>query len=210
MSPSVARSKALLACLTVACGLASGCPAPEGDDLEHGFINIEFKRGQSEMSSPYDGTATIEVTLLYLQCLTSFYEANPDYRQFGLEGALVFGTLEDGGEGWTDRLCEDRPAQVDCEVTSFRQELDSARQLTISYDVTGPVEDLLLPFGPLPTEELAACDGFDQPIVRVANQGAVRGLDANGNTVWNTETFDPPEAATGQGAPIQIRAARPN
>ena len=116
-----------------------------------------------------------------------------------------------GGEGWLDRLCDtERAGQVDCQVESFRQELDAAKQLTIHYTVSGEIEDRLLPFGPLPEPDLAMCEAGGQPIVRVGSMGAVRGLDGNGDTVWNTEAFSPSEAATGQGAPITIRAARAN
>ncbi|MCA9653186.1 MAG: hypothetical protein H6712_34030 [Myxococcales bacterium] len=202
--------KATWALPLLLCGLA-GCPTEPAEDLDHGIINIEFKRGQSETSSPYDGTSRVEVTLLYLECLIDFYDANPDYQQYGPEGALVFGTREDGGEGWLDRLCDtERAGQVDCQVESFRQELDAAKQLTIHYTVSGEIEDRLLPFGPLPEPDLAMCEAGGQPIVRVGSMGAVRGLDGNGDTVWNTEAFSPSEAATGQGAPITIRAARAN
>lgn len=204
------RSKASWAVLALAVGPLAGCPSDPVEDLDHGIINIEFKRGQSETESPYDGTTRVEVTLLYLECLISFYEENPDYEQFGPEGALVFGTLEDGGEGWFDRLCDtERPGQVDCTVERFRQELDAAKQLTIEYAVSGDIEDRVLPFGPIPEPGLAACDAGGQPIVRVGSSGAVRGLDGSGDVVWATEAFSPSEATTGQGAPITIRAARP-
>lgn len=210
MRVKLSRPKAALA-LTVLLGVPlAGCNPATPEDLEHGIIEIELKRGQSETSSPYDGTTHIEVTLLYLECLIRFYDANPDYQQFGPEGALVFGTREDGGEGWKDRLCDERSGQVSCEVESFRQELDAAKQLTIRYAVSGDIEDRTLPFGPLPIAELADCEAGGQPIVRVNSNGAVRGLDGNGDVVWNTEAFSPSEAATGQGAPITIRAARPN
>lgn len=209
MRVSPLRSKVSWALPVLLLGPLSGCPGDPVEDLEHGIINIELKRGQSETESPYDGTTRIEVTLLYLECLIDFYDANPDYTQYGPEGALVFGTREDGGEGWLDRLCDtDRTGQVDCTVESFSQELDAAKQLTIAYSVTGEIEDRLLPFGPLPEEELAMCEAGGQPIVRVGSMGAVRGLDGSGDVVWNTEAFSPSEAATGQGAPITIRAAR--
>lgn len=203
------RSKASWVLPVLVCGPLSGCPAEPAEELEHGIVNIEFKRGQSETDSPYFGTARIEVTLRYDECLINFYDANPDYNIFGPEGALVFGTLEDGGEGWKDRLCDsDAAGVVDCVVEEFTQELDVAKQLTIAYSVSGDIEDRQLPFGPLPDQELAQCEPGSAPIVRVNANGAVRGLDASGSPVWNTETFSPSLAETGQGQPITIRATR--
>jgi hypothetical protein len=201
------RSNAAALCLLLAAPLA-GCTDPV-EELDHGVVWMKLQRGESEAENPYVGTAKIEVTLLYLECIIGFYEGNPDYQQEGVEGALVFGTQEDGGEGWKDRLCEvSNPARADCTVDSFRQELVAARQLTVTYSVEGDPEDRELPFGPLPLPELAACEGGGQPIVRVGSNGAVRGLSGSGDTIWNTEAFDPPEAFTGQGQPIGIRAAR--
>lgn len=202
------RSKAAALCLLLLAPL-TGCPDDTEEDLEHGVVWLELRRGESQPDNPYVGTAKIEVTLLYRECLIDFYEANPDYQQYGTEGALIFGKREDGGEGWQDRLCETSNAnQVDCAVDEFRQELASAKQLTIVYSINGDAEDHELPFGPVPKPELAACEGGGQPIVRVGSNGAVRGLDGSGNTLWNTESFNPSEAATGQGAAIGIKAAR--
>ncbi|MEM7154326.1 MAG: hypothetical protein AAF799_15880 [Myxococcota bacterium] len=187
----------------------TGCDE-EPESLEHGFVNVEFKRGQSEETSPYTGTSTVQITLLYRECLIAFYDANPQYQQLGEDGEPVFGARDLGGEGWFDRLCDERSGQADCTVLEFRQELDQASQLTIEYEINGDLEDRVLPFGPIPTEELASCAAGGQPIVRVGSNGAVRGLDANGDVVWATEAFEPSEAATGQGAPITIRAGRSN
>ena len=185
------------------------CQGGDDENLEHGVVWLELRRGGSQADDPYVGTSKIEVTLLYRECLIEFYDANPDYQQDGTEGASVFGTREDGGEGWADRLCTlSEPGRVECTVDSFRQELAAAKQLTVTYSVTGEIENRVLPFGPLPTEELAACEASRDPVVRVGSNGAVRGIDAGGNTLWNTESFNPPEAATGQGGTIVIRAAR--
>lgn len=189
----------------------AACQGEPEEDLEHGLIFLKLSRGESQGSEdPYIGTVSIQVTLLYLECIVSFYNQNPDYDQYGPKGAPVFGTLEDGGEGWKDRLCDtDEPGAVDCTVQSFRQELDMTNQLTVVYDVeSDDIEERVLPFGPLPTASLAQCEGGGEPTVRVKNGTAVRGLDGNGDALWNTESFNPPQAATNQGGKIKISAAR--
>ncbi len=203
------RTPALAALSLLLAAPLLGCPAEPEDDPDHGVVWLQMLRGESESDSPYFGTVTVEITLLYLECLIDFYEMNPDYQQGGPEGALVFGTREDGGEGWLDRLCEQsNPNAADCTVQSFRQEFDTTRQLTVNYSVNGDIENREIPFGPLPIASLAACEAGSSPTVRVGSNGAVRGIDGEGNTIWNTESFNPPEAATGQGASIRIRAAR--
>ena len=207
MPVKLPRLKAAALCLLLA--PLAGCPGPADEDLEHGVVWLELRRGDSQGENPYVGTAKIEVTLLYRECLIGFYDANPDYQQYGTEGALVFGKRADGGEGWQDRLCEiPNGGLVDCTVDSFRQELAMTKQLTITYSVEGDPEDRDLPFGPVPKASLADCEGTGQPIVRVGSNGAVRGIDGSGNTLWNTESFNPSEAATDQGGAIRIKAAR--
>jgi hypothetical protein len=209
MRVKLRRSKAAAAlCLLLTAPLA-GCPQEPEEDLEHGVVWLQLLRGESQAENPYVGTARIQVTLLYRECLIDFYTANPDYEQNGVEGSLVFGKREDGGEGWLDRLCETPNSnRVDCTVDSFAQELATAKQLTVNYAIEGNPENRELPFGPVPDTELADCEGNGLPIVRVGSNGAVRGIDANGNTIWNTESFQPPEGYTGQGARIKIKAAR--
>lgn len=185
------------------------CPGEPEKSYDHGVVWLTFARGASQDTNPYEGTTRIVVTLLYLECLIGFYEANPDYQQLGVEGALVFGPEEDGGEGWLDHLCElDNPNAVDCTVESFDQELDSAKQLTVTYSISGNPENREVAFGPIPKAGLAACEAGAHPIVRVGSNGAVRGIGGSGDTIWNTEAFNPAEAQTDQGQPIRIRAAR--
>jgi hypothetical protein len=210
MRVKLPRPNAAVLCLLLAAPLTA-CPGPADEDLEHGVVWLELRRGESQVENPYVGTAKIEVTLLYRECLIGFYQSNPDYQQYGTDGALIFGKRDDGGEGWLDRLCESpNPNRVECTVDAFRQELSSATQLTITYSITDDPEDHELPFGPLPKAELADCEGGGQPIVRVGSNNAVRGIDGSGNTLWNTESFIPTEAATDQGQGIRIRAARVN
>jgi hypothetical protein len=207
MRAKLHQSKA--AALLFLMGPLAGCPGPADEDLEHGVVWLELKRGDSQPDNPYVGTAKIEVTLLYRECLIAFYDANPDYQQYGTEGATIFGKRTDGGEGWQDRLCElSNPERVDCTVDEFRQELSMVKQLTVTYSIEGDAEDRELAFGPVPKEDLAACEAGRLPIVRVGSNGAVRGIDGAGNTLWNTESFSPSEAATDQGQRIGISAAR--
>jgi len=209
MRSTLCRPKAAAALSILLAVPLAGCPGEPEEELEHGVVWLEMKRGASETTNPYEGTAKIQVTLLYRECLIAFYEANPDYGQIGVNGDLVFGTREDGGEGWRDRLCErDNPAAIDCTVDSFDQELDSAKQLTVTYSINGNVEDLELAFGPIPTAGLAQCEAGGQPIVRVGGNGSVRGLSGSGETLWNTESFNPTEAATNQGRASRISATR--
>lgn len=208
MRAKPSRPKVVVSSLLIA-GLASGCPEEPPEEVEHGIVRLKLLRSLSEANSPYVGTSQIQVTLLYMECLKNFYTANPDYTQTGPEGALIFGTMEDGGEGWVDRLCSNRPGEVSCTVASFDQELSVAQQLTVLYNVEGDLEDRELPFGPIPDAGLAGCEANGQPIVRVGSNGAVRGIDGGGDTVWRTESFSPDEAFTDQGAAIEIRAGRP-
>lgn len=208
MRVNLRRPKAAALCLLLTAPL-TGCPDDPEPEPEHGVVWLQLQRGASQADNPYVGTTKIEVTLLYRECLIDFYTEYVDYQQFGALGTAVFGGSEEGGEGWLDRLCETpNPNRVSCTVDSFRQELSTSKQLTVLYSIEGDPENRELPFGPIPKAELAACEAGGQPIVRVGSNGAVRGLDGNGNTLWNTESFNPNEAATDQGASIEIKAAR--
>lgn len=184
----------------------SGC-AKEEEILTHGYVKLELRRGESQAADPYIGTSTVVATMQYRECLDNFYEGNPDLRQTGVEGETVFGGEDLGGEGWTDRLCESgtEPKMAECTIAGVDQKLDQVKQLTVTYAVTGDIENRVLLFGPLPTKETAGC--LD-PIVRVAANGAISGNDGSGNKIWVTESFSPTEAITGQGGAIVVRAAR--
>ena len=161
----------------------TGCGDPPVEDT-HGFVKIQFARAQSESSSPYEGTSQVEIQMTYEDCYQQFYSANQNWGLESEDGALVFGTLEDGGEGWKDRLCEEEVGgRAECEVNSFQQLLDDTSRLTVGYNITGPLEGRVLLFGPLPNKELAECDGGFAPRVRL-EVGGTRGLDANGDVVW--------------------------
>lgn len=199
-------------------GLLAGLCATTGCDettepLTHGAVRVEFLRADNEGSSPYTGTVQVVITLDYLDCLIAFYERETTWKQDGPDGFPVYGTFEDGGEGWKDRLCDgslpDDGRGVDCTVLAIEQELEQSKHLKVTYEVTGDIENRQINFGPLPTTELAACDGTGQPKVRVGTNGAIRGLSGDGNLVWETKSFTPDQAATDQGQAIKVRAGLP-
>ena len=167
----------------------------------HGVVLVELLRAPDADEDPFVDTARVEVSLLYLGCLIDFYEAEPAWRRDGADGSAVFDSALAEG------LCDPASAElVECTVADIVQELEVTSALTVTYEVTGPLEGRRLRFGPLPTLELAACADGGQPIVRVGSNGSVRGVDASGTTVWVTQSFFPAEAATDVGAPISINA----
>ncbi len=196
------------AAVLVSATLLVGCgEAPEEDT--HGFVKVLFGRSDAEAENPYVGTAEVTIQMAYGDCYQQFYERNPNYAIDGADGAPMFGTEEDGGEGWKDRLCsEDVSALADCEVLGFNQVLDTAKRLGVTYRVNGDLENRVMLFGPIPNTELAECDGGGSPRVRLEG-GGTRGLDGpGGNQVWEVSTFSPDEAVPGDGASINIKARR--
>jgi hypothetical protein len=178
----------------------------QGTGLEHGVVQLQFRRAEGQATDPFVDTVHIEITLDYLGCLVDFYAGSPEYAQDGVVGARVFGPLEAGGEGWMDRLCDTTDVEAaPCQVVRIEQELVSAQHLRVVYEMTGDIEDRWVNFGPLPTAGLAACADGDQPRVRIAANGNIRGLAANGDLVWVTRSFDPEQAVTDQGQAFQIR-----
>ncbi len=186
----------------------TGCGDPPEEDT-HSYVKVLFARAQSEAESPYTGTTQVQIQMAYENCYQSFYQAFPNWAVDGEDGAEVFGTLEDGGEGWKDRLCqEDVASRAECEVTEFQQLLDVATRLTVTYNVSGPLENRVLLFGPLPTKELADCEGGLSPRVRLET-GGTRGLDSSGSQVWRVSSVSASgEAVPGDGAELVVNAAR--
>lgn len=191
----------------------TGCEPNDEGPLTHGTVKLEFLRAENEETSPYTGATQVLITLDYLDCLISFYDRETTWRQEGPDGFPVFGTKEDGGEGWADRLCDgslpDEGRGVDCSVVSITQELDVSKHLSVLYEVSGDIENRIIHFGPLPTAELAMCDGGGTPIVRVGSNGAIRGQTAAGDRIWETKSFSPDKAGTNQGQAIKVRAGLP-
>ncbi len=186
----------------------TGCSDPPAADT-HSFVKVLFARAQSEADSPYTGTAQVQIQMAYENCYQTFYEANPNWAVDGEDGAEVFGTVEDGGEGWKDRLCDENVSSLaDCEVVEFQQLLDVATRLTVTYNVSGPLENRVLLFGPLPDKELADCEGGLSPRVRLET-GGTRGVDASGAQVWGVSSVSSSgEAVPGDGAELVVNAAR--
>jgi hypothetical protein len=184
----------------------TGCEEPPENDT-HGFVEVQFARALSETENPYNGTSQVQVQMTYGDCYQQFYAANPNWAIDGEDGALVFGTEEDGGEGWRDRLCtEDVGGRAECEVTEIQQLLENqAQRLSITYTLTGPLESRTLLFGPLPLSDLAECDGGFAPRVAIET-GGTRGLDANGAQVWQVLSTSTTEVAPGDS--LTVNGAR--
>ncbi len=191
----------VLAPLCVGCG-----DAPEDDT--HDYVKVLFGRAENEPDNPYVGTAEVNIQMAYETCYENFYDANPNYAIDGPDGALVFGSEEDGGEGWMDRLCtETESARADCEVLEFNQLLDVAKRLTVTYRITGELENRVLLFGPLPKKDLTDCDGGISPRVRL-ELGGTGGVDGDGNPIWSVVSAATMTAVPGDGAELVIKGGR--
>lgn len=173
-----------------------------GEQLTHGKVVFAFRRWEHQAFDPSVGTASVLITMTYGGCLGDFYEANPNFRQAGPDGALVFGGFDLGGEGWRDRLCEPGliPAQADCSGVFIEQRLDPDEQLTVAYDITGELENRQLAFGPLPTKETAGC--LD-PSVRTL-VGGIEGYSEDGAVMWESSSIHAVDALTDQAEAIAV------
>ena len=197
-----------LAVLAVA-ALCAGCEEPP-PDLTHGYIKVQFARSEAAADSPYVGTAEVTITATYDSCFSGFYDTNPNWKADGVDGALVFGTREDGGEGWRDRLCADPESQqARCSVIDIEQQLDVAKLLTVTYEVPENPENRFLKFGPLPLIDQIPefeCEG-GSPRMQISPQ-QISGQNAAGETIWEGEALDEDMAAPGQGKAVVVKSAR--
>ena len=167
---------------------ALGCSADDG----YGIVQLQLQ-GPSEV---FGQTNRIVASLDYLECLTQFYEENPDETQEG--GSEVF-------DEWKGKLCDgDIKSPVDCEVASIEQ--GGTNKLTIAFEVSGDVSGRRLALGPLPDEQTAGCAGDTRAEIRIAATSAVVGM-VDSTTIWHAETFSANQAIVGQGAPITIDVA---
>lgn len=186
-------------------GLGSESGADDGP-LTHGFVWLELQRSESQSADPFVGTEQISVRLTYGECLAAFYEAHPELRAEGFEGAAIFGRMGAGAEGWFDRLCSADPGttEVPCRVKEIEQELDAdVPALVVIYEVVGEVEGRRMRVGPLPTTQNAECTRE----LAVVGFGTVVGETDGSEDVWTTESFAPTTAIVNQAGPITIRAA---
>lgn len=191
--------------LIASVALLCGCNPGPDENLEHGTVRITLTPAQNVEGNPFVGTAQIRAVMDYDTCLQNFYESNPEYQQDGAIGETVFGTYDDGGEGWAERLCDDTPPQqVPCESVTIEQQLDNAKELRVIYNVsTTDLETKYVLFGPIPLAGLAMCEAGVQPRVSLSGN-AVAGLDAQGGELWQTVTFDTPQAVPNQGADLVV------
>lgn len=182
-------------------GLAGGC----ADDLvlRHGVVKMQFRRSAAEEETPFTGTKQVVATFEYNTCIRDFYESHPSYEYDGVDGAPVFGGLDLGGEGWRDRMCEEEPGYIECEVNSFEQR--DAR-LLVTYDILDDgMEGRILRFGPLPTRDLVSgCT----PVVSQVAEAQVFGTDEQNRRLWTAVSVNPMIAETNQGAEMNVQAAR--
>lgn len=180
-------------------GLAVGCGGgmedPETTGVlrdGHGSVMLSLTRGVGVDDDPFGGTATVRAMLDYGPCLRDFYEGDPNWQPSGEDGQPVF-------ERWADELCAQ--STTDCTVDEIEQNLSTDRRLTVTYAVSGELENRQLAFGPLPTEALAGCE----PIVEVRTPDAVLGVETSGSQIWEIRSFRPDAAKTDQGGEIRFR-----
>ncbi len=180
-------------------------------ELQHGFVRVQLQAAKGEERDPFAGTARMQITLNYEQCIFDFYVDNPDWRPDGPDGEAVFGSSDLGGEGWYDRLCSvDAPDIADCDVAMIEQQLDPIPVLRISYVVSGDLDGKVIPFGPLPTAALAGCTEAVQPTVRLSNGNLVVGYDDGSAEIWDGADYDPAIVATDEQGPIVVQIERTN
>jgi hypothetical protein len=186
----------------------SGGDGGGGSD-NHGYAKIQLLRAINQDESPFGGTETIRALVYYgdatSQCLVEFYRTNPNWRDDGVDGAPIF-------EAWTTRVCQtqDDDESIPCDSAEIRQtgmEEGEMPVLNLIYSVTGSeLETRVLVVGPLPTAELASCDGGALPTVSI-DAGGITGQGSDGATIWQGVSASSYKASTNQSAPMKVSVA---
>lgn len=184
---------AVLGLCTTSALFLSACKEEAAE--EFGFTCVELVQAQNQEENPFLGTAQIKVTLKYEQCLIDYYtKTNTDQAMNGKDGEAVFGE-------WADRLCSESVSDslVACEVESFAQTLQPSEnnpifQMTVTYRVTDPskVNSRTLLWGPGPVQAYADCTGALKPFVKLTLPSDVIGIDKDGKTIWNAQSWSNP------------------
>ena len=164
---------------------------------QHGTVFIELAALGGE-SSVFTGTASVELTLHYLECLEDFYRTTGlDWRQEGEQGAPVF-------EAYPELLCGVLGAPA-CAVESITSTIDNAESeytLAVRYaiDDAATLEGSQMLVGPVPLAGLTGCT----PSLQLRSMGAA-GFDAGGEQIWRIGTISGTnEAVAGELAPIRV------
>jgi hypothetical protein len=185
-----------------------------GGSDNHGYAKIQLLRAGNMDHSPFGGTDTIRALVMYgaatSQCLVEFYRANPDWRDDGVGGGPIF-------EAWTTKVCQtqDEDESIPCDSATIWQsgldEQDEIPYLNFEYHVSegASAEDLenhVLIVGPLPTAQLADCDGGALPTVSIS-AGNITGQGSEGGMIWQGTSCPEYMAQTNQGLPMKVRVA---
>jgi hypothetical protein len=180
--------------------LLGGC-VPSDEPLQHGTIKLDPRPLEGQGSGVFNGTTEVLMIMRYEQCLADFYQREPSWRADGIDGSPIFGSRDEGGEGWLDRLCEDLDRdQAACEVVYIDQQLDLDPQLHVRVKIDNPnLEPSFLKFGPVPLEGLAGC----RPMMRVSIN-PVQGFSGS-TRIWDTKTFTDNVAEPNQGGRVRVR-----
>ncbi|WAS99258.1 hypothetical protein [Nannocystis punicea] len=167
---------------------------------QHGFACVRFWAVDA-----FAGTATIEATITYEQCLADFYaEVRPDLRVDQPTGAALFeaarARLCDGGWPWSTVPCE-----VAADAFTQRFPEDGSASLTIRYDLVGTPDlySQTLVWGPAPLEPLAGC------VPQVSNwrlPDSIMGYDAQGAPLWRMHAFHQPQTTVAESPKICMEA----
>lgn len=164
---------------------------------QHGTVFIELAALGGE-ASVFTGTASVELTVFYLECLEDFYRTTGlDWRQDGELGAPVF-------EAYPELLCgvPGAPACTVESITSTIDNVESEYTLSVRYAIedASTLDGSQMLVGPVALAGLTGCT----PSVQLRSMGAA-GFDAGGEQIWRIGTISGTnEAAAGELAPIRV------